>query len=276
MIAQGALGARDHRSGERTVRYIDEGTGPALVLLHAFAEDGTLWSPQIRALGTQRRVIAPDLRGAGGSGHANGTHAAVVTMDTHADDIVDLMDHLGVQKAVIGGISLGGYVALSLVLRYPDRVSGLILANTRAGADSEQGRAQREALALEVERRGPQAVVDSFGERPFGPDCSEDAKTFARSITLRQSIPGLTSFIRGMAQRPDRTPALASIRTPTLIVSGTEDILIPSAESVAMQRLIAGSHFVDIPRAGHLSNIDKTDVFNAVVENFLTGSGFVA
>lgn len=274
MSAAGEPQARYCQQGGRTIRYLDEGSGQALVLLHAFAEDGTLWLPQIRALSPRYRLVAPDLAGASGSVAADGSHAEAVSMDTHADDVVALMDHLGLEQAVVGGISLGGYVALSVVLRYPRRVAGLILANTRAGADTDEGRAQREALAREVERRGPQAVVDSFGERPFGPDCSEEARAFARAITLRQSSGGLTSFIRGMAQRPDRMPALGSIRVPTLIISGTDDVLIPSAESVAMQRLILASHFVDIARAGHLSNLDQADAFNHAVEQFLGGPDF--
>jgi len=267
------LPAHDWRAGGRTVRYLDEGRGPALVLLHAFAEDGTLWLPQIHALSTRWRVIAPDLRGAGGSGEANGS---AVSMDSYADDVLALLDHLELHHVGLGGISLGGYVALSLALRHPHRVAVLLLANTRAGADTPEGRTQRAVLAREVEQRGPQAVNDSLGDRPFGPRCSPAAKSFARAITMRQGIGGLTSAIRGMAERPSRLPQLTCIAMPTLIVSGTHDTLISSAEGQAMQRLIPGSAFVDIADAGHLSNIDRPDEFNQVVEKFLVGPAAAA
>jgi 3-oxoadipate enol-lactonase len=261
-----ALPAQEFRQDGRTIRYLDQGSGPALLLVHAFGEDGTLWLPQVHALGARWRVIAPDLRGSGGSGSTDG---AAVDMDTYADDLLALLDHLGLRRVALGGISLGGYVALSFVLRHPQRVAALVLANTRAGADSDEGRVQRGLLAQAVEQIGPRAVNDGVGDKPYGPHCPPEAKAFARAITLRQDPRGLTSAIRGMAQRPDRLPALPSIAVPTLVISGTHDVLIPSTEGQAMHRLIPGSRFVDIPGAGHLSNIDQPLAFNQALETFL-------
>lgn len=261
------FGARDVPTRKGTIRYREAGAGLPLVLLHAFPLDGTLWQPQLSALSARYRVIAPDLRGMGGSGPAD---ARPVSMDELADDILLLIDHLGLRHVALAGLSIGGYVALSFVLRFPERVAALILSNTRAGPDTAEGRAAREAMAQAVARDGPQAVIDLFGDKPYGPDCPAEVKESVRAITRRQSRAGLMAAIRGMAQRPDRTPALPSILAPTLIIGGTHDTLIPSAEGRAMQNLIPGSRFVDIPHAGHMPNIEQPEAFNRAIDAFLT------
>lgn len=260
--------AHDIHTQRKTIRYRQAGTGLPLVLLHAFPLDSALWQPQLSALSAHYRVIAPDLRGMGGSGPVD---ARPVSMDEMADDILLLIDQLGLQHVVLGGLSIGGYVALSFVLRFPERVSALILSNTRAGPDTAHGRAAREAMAQAVARNGPQAVIDLSGEKPYGPECPTEVKEFVRAITRRQSRAGLIAAIHGMAQRPDRTPALPSILAPTLIIGGAHDTLIPSAEGLAMQHLISGSRFVDIPHAGHMSNIEQPEAFNQAIDAFLGG-----
>ena len=244
----------------------DTGTGTPVILIHAFANDGALWKPQIEALGGAYRIVAPDLRG---FGRSMATDGSPVSMDRYADDVIELMDHLGIGRAVVGGISLGGYVALSMALRHASRTSGLVLANTRACADNPEWASFREALVRDIEQRGGRAVVENYGDKPFGSRCPEDIKAYVRDMILRQSATGLASGTRGMAQRPDRQPALGSIRVPTLVISGTEDQYIPSSEGEAMHLAIAGSRFVDIPGAGHLSNIDSAPAFNAAVQAFL-------
>lgn len=254
------------QDGDLLIDYSDDGEGLAVVLLHAFANDRTLWSPQIEALRSRYRILAPDLRGFGDSSSVDGQ---AVSMDQYADDIGKLLDHLAIDRAVIGGISLGGYVALSFALRYPLRTSGLILANTRAAADNPAWASFREALVRDVERRGAVAVVENYGDKPFSSTCSTDVKDYVRKMILRQRPAGLASGTRGMAQRPDRSASLSGIKVPTLVISGTEDAYIPSAEGEAMHRGIAGSTFVDISGGGHLSNIDSTAAFNDAVEKFL-------
>lgn len=255
-----------YRNGALVVDYSDEGQGLPVVLIHAFATDRRLWESQVRALRGRYRVIAPSLRGFGDSTPTDGS---AVSMDRYADDIVALLDHLGIGCAVVGGISLGGYVALSFALRHPRRLAGLILANTRAGADNPEWASLREALVREIEKRGAVAVVENYGDKPFSLSCPEDVKERARRIMLGQPATGLTSGTLGMAQRPDRVAALSGIRAPTLIISGTQDAFIPSSEGEAMHRAIAGSKLVDIAGAGHLSNIDAPGEFNRIVEDFL-------
>ena len=245
-----------------------EGRGPALVLLHPFATDQAFWEPQRADFGRSHRVVTPTLRGFHGSPATDGSP---VSMDAYADDVVALMDALGLGRAVVGGLSLGGYVALSLALRHGERVAGLVLANTRATADSAEGAAHREVLAADVEARGAQAVVDSYGDRPFGPDCAAAAKDRVRGLIGRQPPAGLVSGLRGMAQRPDRSTRLGAIRVPTLVVAGSHDVYTPPADGLAIHRGIEGSRFVELRGAGHLSSVDSPQAFHAAVGEFLDG-----
>lgn len=252
--------------GDVAIAYRDAGSGLPVVLLHAFATGHALWEPQLEALAGSFRAVAPDLRGFGDSSDTDGL---AVPMDEYADDVVALLDHLAIERAVIAGISLGGYVALSLAIRHPRRAAGLVLANTRAGADDPQWAGSREALVADILARGPAAVVESYGDKPFGPRCPPDVKARVRAMILRQRVEGLASGMLGMATRPDRRAALPSIAMPTLVVSGTRDQYIPSSEGDAMHGAIRDSRFVDIPEAGHLSNADSPGAFNTALRAFL-------
>jgi 3-oxoadipate enol-lactonase len=246
--------------------YSDEGQGVPLVLIHGFANDRTLWQPQVDALRARYRVIAPSLRGFGESSDTDGSP---VSMDAYAQDVVGLLEHLGIDAAVVGGISLGGYVALAMAVSHPRRVRALVLANTRAGADPPEWKAFREDMVSSVQARGAEAVVENYADKPFARDCPADIKERVRAMIRRQRTPGLVSGTRGMAARPDRTAALASIRVPTLVIHGTDDQYIPSSEAQLMHRAIEGSRYVNLERAGHLSNVDSAARFNAVLEAFL-------
>ena len=244
------------------------GHGPVVVLLHGFANDHTLWQPQLEALASRWRVVAPSLRGSGGSPDTDG---AAVSMDSYADDVVALLDELGIERAVVGGISMGGYVALSLALRHGDRLRGLVLASTRAAADPPEWAAYREQMVRTVRERGAEAVVDNYGDKPFAPGCGAEVKERVRSMIRRQRVPGLISGTLGMARRPDRAAKLAWIGVPTLVIHGTEDAYVPIAEAQAMQRAIPDSHFAAIAGGGHLCNVDHPGEFNAALESFLAG-----
>jgi len=251
---------------DQVIHYLDSGTGLPVVLIHAFANDHALWRSQREVLGDRYRFITPDLRGFGASMRTAGE---MVSMDRYADDVVAMLDELKVDRAVVGGISLGGYVALSLVLRFPDRVRGLVLANTRAGADNPEWAAYREALVRDIERRGPLAVVENYGDKPFRLACPEDIKNEVRRMILRQPATGLASGTRGMSQRPDRISELSRIAVPTLIIAGSEDQYIPVEDARVLHCGIAGSRLVELPQGGHLSNIDSAPQFNAALVSFL-------
>ncbi len=248
-----------------SIEYDDIGNGVPLLLIHGFPLDRTLWRTQIAGLSQIFRVIAPDLRGFGQSSDTDGE---AVTMDQYAADLKSLLDSVNVKQAVVGGISMGGYVALAFYAQYADRVKGLLLANTRAIPDSEEGKQSRLTNAQRVGEAGSSFLVETMAPKMLGPSAKPEIEIAVRSMMARQRAPGLMSALRGMAARPDRTTLLRFATVPALIVSGTKDALIPPSDSEAMHGLIPNSRLVIIPDAGHLSNLDKADAFNHVVREF--------
>ncbi len=248
-----------------SIEYDDIGNGVPLLLIHGFPLDRTLWRTQIAGLSQIFRVIAPDLRGFGQSSDTDGE---AVTMDQYAADLKSLLDSVNVKQAVVGGISMGGYVALAFYAQYADRVKGLLLANTRAIPDSEEGKQSRLTNAQRVGEAGSSFLVETMAPKMLGPSAKPEIEIAVRSMMARQRAPGLMSALRGMAARPDRTTLLRFATVPALVVSGTEDALIPPSDSEAMHGLIPNSRLVIIPDAGHLSNLDKADAFNHVVREF--------
>lgn len=234
------------------VRYIDEGTGPAVVLLHAFPLSGSMWGPQIEALRGRYRMIVPDLRGFGGSDAPLGPY----TMDQQADDVAALLDQLGVAQVALCGISMGGYIALAL-------------CDTRAGADSEEGKAGREVNARLAEERGPGAIAVKMIPDLVAATAPEALREELHALITSNSADGIAGALRGMALRPDSAPALAAIAAPTLIVVGSEDTLTPPAEASALHAAIAGSRRVEIAGAGHLANMERPAEFSAALGAFL-------
>ena len=248
-----------------SIEYDDIGNGVPLLLVHGFPHDRTLWRPQIAGLSQLFRVIAPDLRG---FGHSSETDGEAVTMDQYAADLKSLLDSVNVKQAVIGGISMGGYIALAFYAHYADRVKGLVLANTRAVPDSEEVKQSRLVNAQQVGETGPSFLVETMAPKMLGTAAKPEIGIAVRSMMTRQRAAGIMSALRGMAARPDRTALLRFATIPVLIVSGNADVLIPPSDSEAMHALIPNSRLVIIPDAGHLSNLDKADAFNHVVREF--------
>ena len=253
-----------------TLEYDDIGNGLPLLLIHGFPLDRTLWRSQIAGLQHAYRVIAPDLRGFGNSSETDGK---AVSMDQYAADLKALLDSLSITQAVIGGISMGGYVALALYAQYSERVKGLILANTRATPDSIEGKQTRLDNAQKVSETGTSFLVESMAPKMLGPTVRTELAITVHSMMARQRAAGIMSALRGMAARPDRTSLLRFATVPTLIVTGSADTLIPPVDSEAMQALIPDSTLVNIPEAGHLSNIDKSDAFNDAIRAFRSKMG---
>jgi pimeloyl-ACP methyl ester carboxylesterase len=247
------------------MEYDDIGNGVPLLLIHGFPLDRTLWRTQIAGLSQIFRVIAPDLRGFGQSSQTDGE---AISMDQYAAELKSLLDSVNVKQAVVGGISMGGYIALAFYAQYADRVKGLILANTRAVPDSEDARRARLANAQKVSEAGPGFLVENMAPVMLGPAAKPEIEIAVRSMMARQRATGIMSALRGMAIRPDRTALLRFATVPVLIISGSHDALIPSGDSEAMHALIPDSRLVIIPDAGHLSNLDKADAFNHVVREF--------
>ena len=250
-----------------SLEYDDIGNGVPLLLIHGFPLDRTMWRSQIAGLQLACRVIAPDLRG---FGHSTDTDGEAVSMETYAEDLRALLDSVNVKQVVLAGLSMGGYIALAFLAQYVDRVTGLILANTRATPDSESARAGRLTNAAKIAESGSTSVVvESMAPKMLGPTAKPETVVAVRSMMARQRSPGVMSALRGMAARPDRSALLPFIKVPTLIISGSADVLIPTSDSEVMQTAIPDSRLNIIPEAGHLSNMDKADAFNDAVREFI-------
>lgn len=245
------------------IRYDDVGIGQPVVLLHAFPLSAALWRAQLTTLTDRFRMIAPDLRGFGGSPPA----PLPQSLDDYADDVLALLDALQIEQAIIGGLSMGGYIAFALLRRAPERISGLLLADTRATADSDATRATRAVNAEIALREGSAALAERLLPNLLAPQASEALRAELLAIAAANPPAGVAAALHAMAARPDSTPLLSQIRVPATVVVGAEDTLTPPSEARTMHEAIAGSRFVVIPGAGHLSAIERPAEFNlALVE----------
>ncbi len=252
------------RIGDRALAYESFGGGEPLVLVHAFPLDGRMWTSTARSLAGRCRVIVPDMRGFGAS-DLGGGDPSIADM---ADDVAALLDSLGLQRASVGGLSMGGYVSLAFAARHRARLERLILADTRAAADSEVARAGRaDALAL-VAREGVPALVERQVAALLSPAASEATREHVRSLG-RQSPEGVSAGIRALRDRPDRRAELAAIGCPTLVIVGSGDKISPPAEMADLARAISGARLVEIAGAGHLSNLEKPSEFSAAIAHFI-------
>lgn len=247
------------------IRFDDEGAGPAVMLLHAFPFSAAMWRPQIEALRGRYRVIAPDLRGFGGSDAPPGPYL----MDTMADDAAALLEYLHIPQAVIVGLSMGGYIAFAFWRRHRDKVAALALADTRAGADSEERRAERETNARLVEEQGAGAIADKLIPNLVADAAPQALRDHLRELISANSPVGIAGALRGMALRVDSSADLPGINVPTLAIVGEEDRLSPPSEVESMIAAIPNGRLVRIPGAGHLSNLEQPEAFNAALLAFL-------
>ena len=250
-----------------TTRYLEAGGGWPVVLLHAFPLNADMWRGQLERVPDGWRFIAPDLRGFG-----PGATAAATSMDDFADGVVALLDALEIEKATIGGLSMGGYATFALLRRAPERFHAVVLADTRSTADTEQGRAGREKMIQTLRGPGVAAVVDEMLPKLLGETTRRERPEVAadvRRIAQMNSPAGVAGGVAAMRDRPDSTGDLARISVPVLILVGEEDTLTPPSDSEAMRAQITRGHLVDIPRAGHLSNLEAPDAFSAALADFL-------
>lgn len=250
------------------IAYAADGRGPAVLFLHAFPLGMFMWDGQAQALQATHRAVRFDFRGFGGSPAGD----ALLTMERVADDAAALLDLLGISKAVVCGCSMGGYAAFAMARRHPDRLRGLVLQDTRAGADGDEARKARAQLAERVSREGAAAVVDAFLPRLLGETSRRERPELVarlREEMLKTPPRGIVDALAGLAARADSTPLLREIRVPTLVVCGAEDELTPVSESESIQRAIAGARLELIPKAGHLANLENPEAFNQALLRFL-------
>jgi pimeloyl-ACP methyl ester carboxylesterase len=249
----------------REVGFDDRGSGPAVVLLHPYPFDRLIWAGVADGLARRHRVIAVDARGFGES--ALDAPYAIADL---ADDVAGLLEELGVARATVLGMSMGGYTALAFAARHARRLEGLVLADTRALPDSPDGRKGRDAqIALYRQPGGAARVADGFPRllRPSAPPALL-AHLRARAETRPAS---LVAALEAMRDRPDRTGELAAIRCRTLVICGADEQVAPPAEMRAMAEAIPGARFVLLAEAGHLSHLEAPGAFEAAVSSFLAG-----
>jgi 3-oxoadipate enol-lactonase len=256
------------RSGDAEIAYEVLGEGTPVLLLHAFPAHHGLWLPAAQALINRYRVILPDLRGHGDSGVGDGP----ATVEKHTADLVRVLDDVQVGRAVIAGVSIGGYVFFEFWRRHRGRVAAVILCNTKAQADTPEARAGRLKSADEVVERGTEPFVESMVPRLLGKTTLHsrpDLVDGARRMMMRMSPAAISAVQRGMAERPDSVATLKTINVPALVLVGEEDTLSTPADAELMRGNLAGSQLKVIPRAGHYAVWEQHEAVGSAVRQFL-------
>ena len=238
-----------------------------VLLVHGFPLNATLWRPQTERAPTGWRLMTPDLPGFGAS-----QLPPARTMEEMAKEVLNVLDRQGVERAVIGGLSMGGYVTLTVYRLAPARFSAMVLADTRATADTEQQKEGRRAMISTVQAKGAGAVADEMLPKLLGATSQRDrpelAATVRRMIEANSSA-AIAGALHAMIGRPDSRPLLAKITVPTLVVCGDEDLLTPPSDSEALHAGIGGSRLVILPGAGHLSNLEAPGAFSNALNAFI-------
>ncbi|HEV8264412.1 MAG TPA: alpha/beta fold hydrolase [Gemmatimonadales bacterium] len=245
------------------------GEGAPVLFIHGFPFDRTMWRHQLAALSKWKR-IAPDLRGAGASSAPKDGY----TIARYADDLVQVLDALRLDRAVICGLSMGGYILFELLRRHADRLRAAIFCNTKAEPDSIEAKRGRDELAAVAQRDGVSAVADrllpnvlarsTFAAQP-------EVVAHVREMIGRAPVTGLVGALRALRDRVDSTPVLAAIAVPVLVVAGADDQIAPSAGMRAMAQAIPGAQFAEIPAAGHLAPLEQPLAASRVLADFLEG-----
>lgn len=253
--------------GGLELAYDEGGSGTPLLLVHGWPHDRTLWAGQLGGLATTARVLAPDLRGFGGS-----SVQPPYTIDQYADDLVAFLEVLGIAQAVVCGLSMGGYIAFSMLRRHRERVRGLILADTRATADTDEVRANRSKLIALIDQEGMAALAERQLQPMLGRTTLErqpDLVETVRRMMTSTPADGAIGALRAMAERPDSTPMLATIDVPTLVVGGAEDAITPPEVLRAMAAKIPRSRVEILAQGGHVCPLERPAAFNHVVTEYL-------
>ena len=247
------------------LHFQDCGTGLPVLLLHAFPLSGALFQPQLAGLAAEARFVVPDFRGFGQSAVGEG----IATMETLAEDALAMLDHLGIAAAVVGGVSMGGYVALALLRLDPGRVRGLVLADTQVGPVDAAARAARETLAQEVLAKGMEALVERQLPVLLSPAAPASVRQQVADLIRANPPTGAAAALRGMALRPDGRDILARFGGPVLVTVGAQDTITPPAKAREMASLAPQATLVEFPGAGHLANLETPEAFNRVLAQFL-------
>jgi 3-oxoadipate enol-lactonase len=264
---------REVAVGSRKLRFLQAvaaGDRPrgTLVLIHAFPLNARMWEPQLSLAAAGWRVIAPQLRGF----DDGASDPPAASIDDYAGDVIDLLDALGIDEAVIGGLSLGGYVTFALFRHAPRYFLGMVLADTRPQSDSPQAAEGRKRLLQVIKEKGAAAVPDEMLPRLLGQSTQRqrpDVVERVRKLAVSNSAGSMSGALMAMMARPDSTPILSTIHCPTLVLVGEEDQITPPDISREMHMAIAGSELKVIEGAGHLASVEQPEAFNGVLAHFL-------
>lgn len=255
------------------LKYDDQGAGRPVVLIHGFPLDRTMWGPQVRPLvDAGYRVICPDLPGFGESPVVEDT----ASMDVYADAVIDLLDHLGVERAVVGGMSMGGYVLLNLAERYSERLLGAMFLVTRAAADDAAGKEKRTTLADEVRAGNSMVVPDTFAQVLFAPQTKQENPeliTRVRQIMESNSAEGLVGGLLAMRDREDSVGTLPSFDMPALVLGAEQDLAVPLEHSRVLAQGLPNAKLELLAGAGHMANLEQPELFNQALLKFLATLG---
>lgn len=245
------------------------GRGEPVLFVHGFPFHGGLWEEQLERLPRRWRFLAPDLRG---FGRSEAGETKTYSLDLLADDLAALLDSLGLERAAVCGLSMGGYVAFALWRRHRERIGALVLCDTRAAADTEEARAGRRQLAERVRREGTSAAAEELLPKLLSAKTRRERPEAVRRLrVIMESVPPETVVraLEAMAERPDRTTLLPAIDAPVLVVMGSEDALIPRDEGELLARSVRDGRLVVIPGTGHVPPLEDPEAFNRALVHFL-------
>lgn len=249
-----------------TMSYDDRGTGRPVVLLHAFPVDRRMWAGQLADLSADHRVVTPDFRGFGQS-----IGDRPFSIEDLADDVHALLKEIGALPCVLGGLSMGGYVAMAFARKYPADLMGLILLDTRAEADDAKARDGRAAAIDSVRKGGAKAIADQMVPKLLAPGASESKPDVAGQVrAMIEACPPMTieRALAALRDRPDSSDSLRRVRVPTLIVVGEGDQVTPPTLAETMRQLVPGAALVTIPGAGHLSPVEQPGLVSEAIRSF--------
>jgi len=258
----------EKKVGDIMLAYEEAGAGFPVVLLHAFPLNKAMWDFQRRELSRDYRIITPDFRGHGESAVAAGDS----TLEALAEDVHGLLAELGIERCLLGGLSMGGYASFAFYRKYREQVVALILADTRAQADTAEGRQERARLVAVAEAEGAAGVAAQLLPKLLGATTRASRPEIVacvRGLIHSTPVPGIVKALRGMAARPDSRPLLPEITCSALILVGEEDTLTPPADSEAIAQAIPHAQLQVIAQAGHLSNLEQPAAFTNHVRSFL-------
>lgn len=252
------------------IEYDDGGSGTPIVLLHAFPLSRAMWRPQREGLADIARLVAPDLRGFGGTGY----FTEAPSLERMADDVAELLDLLKLDRVVLGGLSMGGYVALAFARKHASKLRGLILADTKSEGDSPEAKAGRDKTIAFAQTHTPIDVLEQLLPKLLSEKTRREkpaVEAELRRIVAAQTPAAIVAALQALRDRPDSTPVLSTIAVPTLVIVGSEDALTPPAQAEAMVAKLPRAQLVKIPGAGHLANLEDPAAFNDAVRAYLRG-----